>query len=89
MRKFIPILFLFASTLVFAADEPTRLSAEVLWQLQRVGSPVVSPDGSQVVAQLPDDDLAVDNQRYFAVRPPSAYPVLIIDESPRGDDGHT
>lgn len=52
MRKFIPILFLFASTLLFAADEPTRLSAEVLWQLQRVGSPVVSPDGSQVVVPV-------------------------------------
>ena len=29
--------------------EPSRLSAEVLWQLDRLGEPVISPDGARVV----------------------------------------
>lgn len=47
----------------------------------------LSPDGSQIVVQLPDDDLPADNLRTFAVKSPAAYPVLIVDESARGDDG--
>ncbi|MCG8369727.1 MAG: S9 family peptidase [Proteobacteria bacterium] len=52
MRKIIPTLFLCALPLAFAAEESTRLSAEVLWQLQRVGSPAVSPDGGRVVVPV-------------------------------------
>jgi len=37
---------------VATADDVQRLSAEVLWQLERVGSPVISPDGSQVVVSV-------------------------------------
>ncbi|MCA9258108.1 MAG: BatA domain-containing protein, partial [Planctomycetales bacterium] len=47
----------------------------------------LSADGSVIEATLPEDALAADNVRYFSVRPPAAYRVLIIDESPRGDDG--
>lgn len=31
------------------AEEPRRLSAEVLWELSRLATPVVSPDGERVV----------------------------------------
>ncbi len=41
------------------ADEGKTLSAEVLWQLERVGSPVVSPDGDTVV--VPVTRYATDN----------------------------
>jgi len=43
---------LFALPPAFAAEESTRLSAEVLWQLQRAGSPVMSPDGAKVVVSV-------------------------------------
>ena len=52
MKRIIPTLLLFALPLAFAEEGSTRLSAEVLWQLQRVGSPVVSPDGGQVVVPV-------------------------------------
>ena len=52
MKKIIPVLFLLCLPLAFAAENTPRLSGEVLWQLQRVGSPSVSPDGGQVVAAV-------------------------------------
>jgi dipeptidyl aminopeptidase/acylaminoacyl peptidase len=52
MKKIILALFLLAAPLAFAAEQSQRLSAEVLWQLQRVGSPVVSPGGDQVVVPV-------------------------------------
>lgn len=59
MPRFVLSLFLSLLVLPALADEYTPLSAEVLWQLQRLASPVVSPDGSQVVVQAtryPDDN---------------------------------
>ena len=52
MKRIIPALFLFVLPLSFAAENSSRLSAEVLWQLQRVGQPMVSPDGGQVVVPV-------------------------------------
>ncbi len=55
MRKILVLLFVATtwSPGAFAQEEaPTRLSAEVLWSLDRVGSPVVSPDGAQVVVPV-------------------------------------
>jgi len=40
------------STAVASETERTYLTAEVLWKLQRVGSPVISPDGQWVVAPV-------------------------------------
>jgi hypothetical protein len=47
----------------------------------------LSADGSRLEANLPQDALVADNRRYFAAAPPAAFPVLIIDESERGEDG--
>ena len=52
MKKIIPVFLLFCLPIAYAAEHSTRLSAEVLWQLQRVGSPVVSPNGDQVVVPV-------------------------------------
>ena len=52
MKRLIPALFLFFLPLSLAAENSNRLSAEVLWQLQRVGQPMVSPDGDQVVVPV-------------------------------------
>lgn len=35
-----------------AADEDKLLTAEVLWKIERVGDPVISPDGRRVVAPV-------------------------------------
>ncbi|MDT8409947.1 MAG: S9 family peptidase [Wenzhouxiangellaceae bacterium] len=53
------LVMLLASTAL--AEEDKRLSAEVLWQIDRLGAPVISPDGRQVVVpvtayELEDDD---------------------------------
>ena len=41
----------------------------------------------QLQASLERDPVVVDNVRYFACAVPTAFPVLIIDESPSRDDG--
>jgi len=41
-------------------DEEQRLSAEVLWQLARVGAPVISPDGEHVVTPVTTYDAETD-----------------------------
>jgi dipeptidyl aminopeptidase/acylaminoacyl peptidase len=44
------ILLLLAACSVHATAEP--LSAEILWKLDRLGTPVISPDGEQVVVAV-------------------------------------
>src|SRR6056297_1021234 len=41
-------------------ESSKRLTAEVLWQLDRVGAPVVSPDGARVVAPVTSYDVESD-----------------------------
>lgn len=52
MRIRITIGILFVLPVLAAAQESTRLSAEVLWQLERLDGPVVSPDGSLAVVPV-------------------------------------
>ena len=52
MKRLILALFLFFLPLSLAAENSNRLTAEVLWQLQRVGQPMVSPNGDQVVVPV-------------------------------------
>ncbi len=54
-RLIIPLLtFLFTILTISAgiADENRTLSAEVLWEMKRTGSPAISPDGRWVVAAV-------------------------------------
>ena len=63
------MIFLMAVAAPVAAQEPEaesaqevdqRLSAEVLWRLDRLGAPVVSPDGSRVVVPVTSYDVESD-----------------------------
>ena len=75
MRKIIPALFLLVLNLGFAAEHSTRLSAEVLWELQRLDGPTVSPDGDQVVVPVttyPADGEDAETRLW----------VLTVDEQP-------
>lgn len=54
-KTMIGVLALVLSQVAGAAED-SGLSAEVLWQLDRVGSPVVSPDGKQVVVPVTSYD---------------------------------
>lgn len=51
----------------------------------RVTFPAAGPH--QLTARLESDAVATDNVRYFAAQIPAAFPVLVIDGSPQGDDG--
>jgi dipeptidyl aminopeptidase/acylaminoacyl peptidase len=52
MLRTITFGILIALPLVALAEQSERLSAEVLWKLERLEKPVVSPDGSGVVVQV-------------------------------------
>lgn len=55
------LIFLLLSALAFpSAAQEQRLSAEVLWQLERVGAPVISPDGEHVVVPVTSYDAESD-----------------------------
>jgi dipeptidyl aminopeptidase/acylaminoacyl peptidase len=65
MRKLLLTLLLLLPTLALAQDdsgndEQKVLSAEVLWELDRIGSPAISPDGDWVVAPVTDYDVEED-----------------------------
>ncbi|MEQ9563198.1 MAG: S9 family peptidase, partial [Woeseiaceae bacterium] len=55
MKTSLALIALFLPLIVFSQEEQ-RPSAEVLWQLNRVDNAVVSPDGTQVVAQVTSYD---------------------------------
>jgi dipeptidyl aminopeptidase/acylaminoacyl peptidase len=57
-RIFLIVVAQLLAVTAFAQQEQERLTAEVLWQLDRVGAPRISPDGDQVVVPVtsyPDD----------------------------------
>ena len=49
MKRAILFCLIIACSSLLSADEKQRLSAEALWNLSRVSSPVISPQGGQVV----------------------------------------
>lgn len=52
------------------AEQGKPLSVELLWQLKRIGSPVVSPSGEHIIAPVTEYDL-----KKIKVRP--SYGVLM------------
>lgn len=65
MNRVLLILLLLASSVAWAqapasSEENQPLSAEVLWQMDRVGSPIVSPNGTQVVVPVTRYDTETD-----------------------------
>ncbi|MDD8059082.1 S9 family peptidase [Shewanella metallivivens] len=42
------------------AEQTETLSAEVLWQLKRIGSPIVSPQGDHIIAAVTEFDIPED-----------------------------
>ena len=65
MKRLLLTLLLLLPILALAQDENVEddrkvLSAEVLWELDRIGSPVISPDGDWVVAPVTDYDVEED-----------------------------
>ena len=66
MRKYagLALCFMAASLLVApvtnAQAEQKLLSAELIWELERIGSPVISPNGQQIVVPITKYDLATD-----------------------------
>ena len=61
------------------------LSREEVTRRFRVTFPTAG--AHQLQASLERDPVVADNVRYFACAVPTAFPVLIIDESPSRDDG--
>jgi len=59
MKKWAFVLLLWP--LAVLAEDTRPLSAEVLWELDRVGSPVISPAGNQVVAPVTEYDTSDDS----------------------------
>ena len=59
MKKWAFVLLLWP--LAVLAEDTQPLSAEVLWELDRVGSPVISPAGNQVVAPVTEYDTSDDS----------------------------
>ncbi|WP_372870339.1 prolyl oligopeptidase family serine peptidase [Shewanella sp.] len=60
MKKFSLLLALCVLPLFIMASEDKSLSVERLWQMERVGSPVVSPDGKLIVAPVTRFDVKED-----------------------------
>ena len=65
MNRVLLLLLLLASSVAWAqaptsGEDRQPLSAEVLWQMDRVGSPIISPDGTQVVVPVTRYDTETD-----------------------------
>lgn len=55
------LMLLFLYPALALADDIKPLSVEVLWQLERIGSPVISPEGGHVVAPVTSYDTDDDS----------------------------
>ncbi|MCH4295812.1 S9 family peptidase [Shewanella sp. 3B26] len=60
MKKFTLLVALCLLPLFAMASEDKSLSVERLWQMERIGSPVVSPDGKLIVAPVTRFDVKED-----------------------------
>ncbi|WP_338590164.1 S9 family peptidase [Shewanella khirikhana] len=60
MKKFTLLVALCLLPLFAMASEDNSLSVERLWQMERIGSPVVSPDGKLIVAPVTRFDVKED-----------------------------
>jgi dipeptidyl aminopeptidase/acylaminoacyl peptidase len=60
MKKTLLTLFLLLPALALA-DDSKPLSVEVLWQIERIGSPVISPAGGHIVAPVTSYDTDDDS----------------------------
>ena len=60
MRHTIVLILSLLLAATTGAEERQRLSAEVLWQMERVGDPVISPAGELVVAPVTTFDVETD-----------------------------
>ena len=70
MKKWFLILLVLTVPVLALADEVKPLSVEVLWQIERIGSPVIAPDGGHVVAPVTsykDDDATETRLWLFSV----------------------
>lgn len=90
MRRLLLSLLLLLPALGLAQDdngddERKVLSAEVLWQLDRIGSPVISPTGDWVVAPVTDYDVEEDSGEtrlwLFAADGSVERPLTVADQS--------
>lgn len=80
MKKF--ILYFFSLLLIASYSQAQNtLTPEILWKLGRVGSPVVSPDGSQVVYGVTYFNLEENtgNRNLYIISADGGEPVQITD----------
>lgn len=62
-RVLLPLIVLILFIAPAIAQETRTLSADVLWEMQRIGSPVISPDGRWVVAPVTRYDVEEDESQ--------------------------
>ncbi len=60
LLRVFPGLLLICALAAQAADSPRRLDAELLWQIERIGAPVISPDGARVVVPVTSYEMDSD-----------------------------
>ena len=60
LKAILGTAFILTTFIVYADDHSQRLSAEVLWKMDRVGAPVISPDGNKVVAPVTSYNMETD-----------------------------
>jgi len=58
-----PIILLMVIVSTFATAQTTLFTAEKMWQLKRVGAPVVSTDGSKIVFTVTEFDIEKNNSK--------------------------
>ena len=60
MKRLLPVLILFVFAASATADDTKPLSIELLWELERIGAPAISPTGDHVVAPVTTYDTDSD-----------------------------
>ncbi|TRW49883.1 S9 family peptidase [Aliidiomarina halalkaliphila] len=57
MKRFALVLLLLVMPFTAVAEDKNVLSVELMWELQRIGSPVISPNGEHIVAPVTRFDM--------------------------------